>query len=119
MVSQTWVTSKDEAQLSNQEIEDIIKLWSDYLINEKKDVPHKTFKKILRRLLKMSDESGVVYGTIKELENSTRTTNYILSKNFDYLTKHGLLYRRNGILVINTKAFSKQQLKKVTKDYYK
>lgn len=119
MVLQTWETSKDVSQLSNQEIEDIIKLWSDYLISEKKDVPHKKFEQILRKLLQLMDESGVVYGTIKELESSTRTTNYILAKNFEHLTKHGLLYRRNGILVINTQAFSKGQLKKVKKDFYK
>lgn len=119
MVSQTWESSKDESQLSNQEIEGIIRLWTDYLINEKQAVPHKKFEQILRKLLQLIDESGVVYGTIKDLETSTRITNYILAKNFNFLTKHGLMYRRNGILVINTDAFHKSQLKKVTKDFYK
>lgn len=119
MVSQKWESLKDESQLSNQEIEDIIHLWRDYLINDKKDMPHKKFDQILRKLLQMIDETGVVYGTVKDLEISTRTTNYILAKNFNCLTKHGLMYRRNGILVINTEAFSKTQLNTVTKDFYK
>ncbi|WP_084242358.1 hypothetical protein [Planomicrobium okeanokoites] len=119
MVSQAWHSPRGEAQLSNQEIEGIIQMWSDYLINEKKDAPHKKFELILGRLLQLIDDSGVVYGTIKDLEGSLRVTNYILAKNFNYLAKHGLLFRRNGILVVNTEAFEEKKLKKVTKDYFK
>lgn len=119
MVSQNWETPQGESQLSNQEIERIVRLWRDYLTYEKKDVPHKKFEQILRKVLQLMDRSGVVYGTVKDLEENTRFTNYILSKNFDFLIKHGLMYRRNGIVVINTDAFYKSELKNVTRDYFK
>lgn len=118
MVTQAWETSQDATQLSNRQIEGIIQLWNDYLVNEKNDIPHKDFKSILRKLLQLIDETGVVYGTIKDLEHFTNTTNYKLAKNFHFLAKHGLLFRRNGIIVINTDAFEKDELNKVTKDYF-
>lgn len=118
MVSQKWETPSNISQLSNHEIEKIIELWKCYLKNVKNEKPHKKFHSILKRLLQLIDRHGVVFGTIKELEQSTETTHYILSKNFTLLAKHGLLFRRNGILVVNVKAFNEHELKNGAKDFF-
>ncbi|WP_211656257.1 MULTISPECIES: hypothetical protein [Planococcus] len=118
MVSQKWEKSDDYSQLDNQQIEEITQLWKCYLKNIKNEKPHKKFSLILKRLLQLADSQGVVFGTIKELEQTTDSTHYILSKNFNLLAKHGLLFRRNGILVVNVKAFDKNGLKNGAKDFF-
>lgn len=118
MVSQVWESRDKFSHLNNNDIKRITRLWERYLTTERQETLHRNFCSILGRLLQQIDRDGVVFGTIKDLEQTTGASRYILVKNFTLLAKYDLLFKRNGILVVNVKAFDEEALEVGAEDFF-
>lgn len=101
----------------SNEAEEVLELWCEFLKIQKADFNLCQFRKLLRHVLDTMDQEGVYWGSMRELTSSTGLTAYVIRKHLRILNSFNLVYRRYGMIMLNTKAFSADGLLNRREDF--
>lgn len=105
----------DQLKLS---ADDIVLLWRNYLSERKGEKVPEQFDDILSHLLNTMDQQGMYMGTLRYMSAHTKYSSYVLRNNMDLLAKHKLIFRRAGIVILNTNAFNPIQIEDAVKEFF-
>lgn len=118
MVLHMFPAHESTLKLTQDDISDILSLWESFLKQKKEKFDGFQIRAVVRHLLESMNEEGVYLGTLGCISKATGSSQYVLRKNLDTLMKHKLLFRRYGIIAINTKVFTSVDLQKYRKEFF-
>lgn len=104
---------------SNEQNEsgDVLELWSEFLKRQNLEINQFQLRKLLKHVLDVMDQEGVYWGTMRDLTDSTELTAYVIRKHLQILNSYNLIFRRYGMIMLNTKAFTADGLLNRREDF--
>lgn len=102
---------------NRNESENVLELWIEFLREKKLEINLMQCRKLLRHVLDLMDKEGVYWGTMQDLTKATGLTAYVIRKQLQTLNSYNLIYRRYGMIMINTKAFTMDGLRNRREDF--
>lgn len=87
-------------------LEEVINLWTHFISLKERDIVIHQFRHLFEHILSSMDQEGIYWGTRAELSKSTNLTPYVIRKLLGASHSYNLTFRRYGMIVVNTKAFT-------------